>query len=624
MKLIQLKLRNFRCYKDQTILDIDDLTCLIGKNDHGKSTVLEALDTFFNDKFDRGDYSVDGDGPVEITCVFSDLPDKVILDTSLETSLEEECLLNPDGNLEIMRSYTVAAKSVSKSVYLICEHPQEPILADLLSQKNAKLKAIAEENNVDLTGITKTKNPLLRKAIREHIGVTKVLTALKVEGSLNSENNLKDVWKVINSFLPVYTLFRVDKNISDKDQDVQDPMKVAIKESLAIKDIKEKLEEIQEAVRIASTAVAESTIEKLKDIDPQLAEKLMADFNKEPKWDGIFDLTLLNDQGIPLNKRGSGVKRLVLLSFFQAQAEKKKIEDGAPSIIYAIEEPETAQHPNHQKILIRSLIELSQRDNTQVLFTTHSSNLVNELPIESLYFVTRKDGVTGIEKGYNTMTKTINNEILDKIVDSLGILPNPKDLVEILIFLEGVHDITALSHYSKIFFDFDDSFIDLNNNVKIAFVLTGGSTLKYYVENKYLDKLPHPQVHIYDNDVAEYVSAVATLNAEGKTAFNTGKLMMENYLHHLAIEEAYAEDNCIITVPAITDNMDVPREIAKIVHNTYSTKDWDTLDDEVRRKKVSKAKRILNDKAVKKMTIERIQERTGFDDISSWLKAIKN
>jgi putative ATP-dependent endonuclease of OLD family len=624
MKLIQLKLKNFRCYRDQTILDIDDLTCLIGKNDHGKSTVLEALDTFFNDKFDRGDYSVDADGPVEITCTFSDLPDTVILDTSLETSLRDECLLNFDGNLEIMRVYTVAAKSVSKSVFLICEHPQEPVLADLLSQKNARLKAIAEENNVDLTGVTKSKNPLLRKAIREHIGGNKVLTSLKVEGSLNSENNLKDVWKVINSYLPVFTLFRVDKNISDKDQDVQDPMKVAIRESLAIKDIKEKLEEIQEAVRAASTAVAESTIEKLKDIDPQLAEKLMADFNKEPKWDGIFDLTLLNDQGIPLNKRGSGVKRLVLLSFFQAQAEKKKMEDGAPSIIYAIEEPETAQHPNHQKILIRSLIELSHRDNVQVLFTTHSANLVNELPIQSLYFVTREVGATMIEKGYDSDAGIINNTTLDRIIETLGILPNPKDLVEVLIFLEGVHDITALSHYSKIFFEFNNSYIDLNNNVKVAFVLTGGSTLKYYVENKYLDKLPHPQVHIYDNDVDDYIAAVAKLNAEGKKAFNTRKLMMENYLHHLAIEEAYAEDNCVIIVPPITDDMDVPREIAKIVHNANSTKDWDVLEDDVRKKKVSKAKRMLNDRAVKKMTIERIQERNGFDDISDWLKAIKN
>lgn len=57
---------------------------------------------------------------------------------------------------------------------------------------------------------------------------------------------------------------------------------------------------------------------------------MKSDFNKLPSWDKIFDLTLLNDQNVPLNKRGSGVKRLVLLSFFQAQAEKKMVENSSP------------------------------------------------------------------------------------------------------------------------------------------------------------------------------------------------------------------------------------------------------------------------------------------------------
>ena len=38
---------------------VDDLTALIGKNDVGKSTVLEALDIFFNQiKIDIGDRNV--------------------------------------------------------------------------------------------------------------------------------------------------------------------------------------------------------------------------------------------------------------------------------------------------------------------------------------------------------------------------------------------------------------------------------------------------------------------------------------------------------------------------------------------------------------------------------------
>jgi len=47
-----------------------------------------------------------------------------------------------------------------------------------------------------------------------------------------------------------------------------------------------------------------------------------------------------------------------LLNFFRAEAERRRRERNVPSVIYAIEEPETSQHTAHQKILIRALLEL--------------------------------------------------------------------------------------------------------------------------------------------------------------------------------------------------------------------------------------------------------------------------
>ena len=56
MKLVEVRLRNFRCYRDEISIPIGDLTALIAKNDVGKSSVLDALDAFFNlDKLDSGD-----------------------------------------------------------------------------------------------------------------------------------------------------------------------------------------------------------------------------------------------------------------------------------------------------------------------------------------------------------------------------------------------------------------------------------------------------------------------------------------------------------------------------------------------------------------------------------------
>lgn len=64
-----------------------------------------------------------------------------------------------------------------------------------------------------------------------------------------------------------------------------------------------------------------------------------------------------------------------------------------PSVIYAIEEPETSQHVYHQKLLIDALVELSQKPEVQVILTTHSSFIVKHLNFNQLRLI--KDTDTG-------------------------------------------------------------------------------------------------------------------------------------------------------------------------------------------------------------------------------------
>lgn len=47
MKIDSIKLKNFRGYRSETEINFNDLTVFVGKNDIGKSTILEALDIFF-------------------------------------------------------------------------------------------------------------------------------------------------------------------------------------------------------------------------------------------------------------------------------------------------------------------------------------------------------------------------------------------------------------------------------------------------------------------------------------------------------------------------------------------------------------------------------------------------
>lgn len=99
MKIKNVAIKNFRGYSDEINSDFEDLTAFVGKNDIGKSTILEALDIFFNDgkgvtKLDKADLNVESkarqETDISIRVCFTDLPEKIVIDTTNETSLSAE------------------------------------------------------------------------------------------------------------------------------------------------------------------------------------------------------------------------------------------------------------------------------------------------------------------------------------------------------------------------------------------------------------------------------------------------------------------------------------------------------------------------------------------------------
>lgn len=624
MKLTRVILHNYRCYSGNISISIDDLTCIIGRNDVGKSSIMEALDAFFNENnINKSDHTTTApadDQKIEITCIFDNLPEEIVLDSSALCNLDEEGLLNAQKELEIKRVWDCSGKSLGKSTFLNCNYYDAPEADGLLSKKKDTLKTYIQDNHINmLEGGRMTINRDMRRAIRSHYNMAnRTEKYIKVDGNLTTEDNLKSIWKMIAEQLPIYALFKMDRIMSDKDVDVQDPMKLAIEEALKADEIRQKLRDVEEFVKSHTSNIADATIKKLSNFDSKLAERLKSSFSKECKWSSVFDIALLNENNIPLNKRGSGIRRLVLLSFFQAQAETKKQEKNAPSIIYAIEEPETSQHPEHQLEIIHSLISLSEQPSTQVLFTTHSANLVSEIPISTIRYVLNEPNIE-VKKAL-LADGNPNDIILSEIIDRLGILPSPIDKVRVLLYVEGNNDISALKIYSKILYDANLINEDIMASNKVGIVISGGSSLRYYIDNKYLDGLGKPSVHIYDNDKEEYRNYVSLINAEGnprKKAYNTSMREMENFLCKEAIEEAYADNGTAITIAAIANDTDVPVEVCKALNPA-----WDTFDEEKKGQKESKVKRMLNSQAAKKMTIARIDARGVKDELKGWFETI--
>ncbi len=173
MKLKSLSVENFRCYKTRTTITFDDMTTIVGRNDAGKSSLLDALDIFFNDRFpDKNDAAKGGNAKaVLISCIFTELPTQLILDETALTSLSDERLLNAAGDLEVTKMFNCSLEK-PKLIALRARamHPGAADARDLLALKIDELKTRAQNVGVDMEAVNKTVKRDLRQAIRARVG----------------------------------------------------------------------------------------------------------------------------------------------------------------------------------------------------------------------------------------------------------------------------------------------------------------------------------------------------------------------------------------------------------------------------------------------------------------------
>lgn len=388
-----MKLKKFRSYNTEVEIDFGNITAFVGKNDVGKSTILEALDIFLSggivklDKNDVNKQNKEDDEEIQISVMFDDVPDSVILDETNPTSFKDEYLLNRDDKLEIIKKY----QGGKEKVFLKAYHPTNPNCIDLLHKKINDLQKIVTDNNIACSD--KTKKAELRKAIREHNSDSLKLQDSELE--LNKED-AKSIWEQLQKYMPLYALFQSDRSNDDGDNEIQDPIKFAIREVLQDDEISKSLKRVAEKITDELQKVTNTTIEKLKEMNPSIVQSLNPNIPsaEQLKWGDVFkNVSIVGDKDIPINKRGSGVKRLILLNFFRAEVERKKDRESKQSIIYAIEEPETSQHQEHQRLLVKSLVQLSKQNGIQVILTTHSPTIVKGLKFDNLRVI--KNGNDG-------------------------------------------------------------------------------------------------------------------------------------------------------------------------------------------------------------------------------------
>lgn len=569
MRLKKIKLTNFRGYRNTIEIPVDEaMTGIVGRNDFGKSTILEALAIFFEidgikaDKNDMNCFSmVNGETHFEISCEFDDLPPVILIDERVSTTLASEHLLNSHGYFEIVKTFKATTTGKPDKTYIRCQHPVNEPLNNLLGMKISELKVTGKdvEKNVE----DKRTASLWRQAIRDAAMPYECAEILlDVDKGLGTET--KSIWGRILEQLPTFALFKADRESSDGDSEAKNPLQQAVKDAQAA--LQGKISALEEEIQDSVLDVAERTLDKLREMAPELANELTPRFKEKPKW--TFNFTLDGENGIPINKRGSGVRRLILLNFFRAEAEKA-VSGTQRNVIYAIEEPETSQHPNYQIMLMNALLSLSRQPNRQIIVTTHVPALAGLIPVEGIRYVT-KDAYG------QPVVKMPDDAVLREATESLGVLPETgMERAKGIVLVEGKSDVTFLRHTGKCLKQSGDIPASLED-VNIVPILIGGcGSVKHWVTLNLANDLGLPWCVFLDSDIGGDPAQVLSIEKRkkeveeaGKMFFATRKREIENYL----CPDLIRDETGVQVV--FTDTCDAK----KIIGRATSTKPNDVLD----------------------------------------------
>ena len=284
MQLKSVSLKNFRGYgQTAVVFPIDEnITGIIGKNDAGKSSVLEALDIFFGEevvKLDKDDFHVGSDDPeIEIRCVFGSLPDQIVLDATNTTTLDKEHLLNADGFLEIAKRYKRSTLSRPTTI-LFANHPSSEGIENLHSLTITQLRAKGKEAGVTPESLGDARRSADWRSAIWAKQPEKALQELKID---DFKEEAKSIKEKIFSCLPLFALFMADRESKDNDPHAKNPLQEAVKQAQS--ELKAEIELLQEKIKAEVFERASRTLDKLREMDPSLASQLTPRFKSPPKW----------------------------------------------------------------------------------------------------------------------------------------------------------------------------------------------------------------------------------------------------------------------------------------------------------------------------------------------------
>ncbi|WP_049892747.1 ATP-dependent nuclease [Halobacterium salinarum] len=316
MRISSFTVRNFKAIEEQT-LEFGEYNILIGKNDVGKSSVLEAIDLLLNfGTPDRSDFHMlDESNTIILGCEFEEISD------TLKEKLTDDYL---DGdNLTIKARHTSSSGRTPDELYINDEEVESGTI------------------QIDDDELSKSDS---REYINQQLSETVTVLAERDHESATSLTQGSWLTRVMS---PVFS----SDSLSKQKQEIRSELEDELKE------IKASLNEVlsDQHPHINNVRIDLGNIDLSKAVSPKI----------EVRDDNV-------DEWMPLSERGSGVGNQFILSMMKSYADSEL--DGGYYVLY--EEPENSLHPSAVRDMGQALREIASQGN-QVIITTHSQALID-------------------------------------------------------------------------------------------------------------------------------------------------------------------------------------------------------------------------------------------------------
>lgn len=380
MRIKSIRIKNFKSYADAE-LNCSSFNILVGRNNHGKSNFIEAVEWFYN-----------GQAPLDqirhTNSLESEQTEVEIVFFGVKEGLEE---ISNETNKSKIRN--IIGEADEMKVKRVSEN----------APKRQIFNPTTNEWQVQPCGADSTFNNCFPRF--EFVQTTKNLREVAAYKSSSP------IGQLLNGLLDSV----LNKNASAEYQDF-------LAKFAAIFGEPDPFTGEKSAVRKALDQIGNNVKDHLESQFPDCRD---VSFNiAPPEPDDLLKgyQTTLDDGVITsAEEKGDGMQRALMLAIIKAHADLRRTDDVGRSFVFFIDEAELHLHPTAQRQLKESLFELSQ-DQDQVFLTTHSSVFIADRPDEqTLFSVTKDNGVTNI---VNVVDQA---DLQDLVFDLLG--GHPADLL---------------------------------------------------------------------------------------------------------------------------------------------------------------------------------------------------